>query len=112
MGRTHILPHEYGTVELGHLGGELGRCAGAGGGLGRGDEPGIGGIGRGGEDLWAGLKEPPNHPDRLLVGGLLGPRRGGVGRTMGRAPVESRGDREGRRRLGFLFVIFFGACDI
>ena len=58
----------------------------AGGGSGGGGVPGIGGIGRGGEDLWAGLKEPPNHPDRLLVGGLLGPRRGGEGASNGLGP--------------------------
>ena len=29
------------------------------------------------------LREPPNHPDRLLVGGLLGPRRGGRGARNG-----------------------------
>ena len=104
--------HEHRTGELGCSGSDLGRCAGAGGGSCGGDVPGIGGMGRGDDYLWAGLKGTPNHPDRLLVGGLLGPRRGGVGRTMGRAPVESRGDREGRRRLGFLFVIFFGACDM
>ena len=52
--------------------------------------PGIGGMGRGDDYLWAGLKGTPNHPDRLLVGGLLGPRRGGVGRTTGRAPERLR----------------------
>ena len=104
--------HENRTGALECSGSDLGRCAGAGGGSCGGDVPGIGGMGRGDDYLWAGLKGTPNHPDRLLVGGLLGPRRGGVGRTMGRAPVESRGDREGRRRLGFLFVIFFGACDM
>ena len=36
-------------------------------------------MGRGDDYLWAGLKGTPNHPDRLLVGGLLGPRRGGGG---------------------------------
>ena len=30
------------------------------------------------DDLRAGLQGTPNHPDRLLVGGLLGPRRGGL----------------------------------
>ena len=86
---THTT-HAHRTGELGHWGAESGRWAGARGGLGGGDVLGIGGMGRGGGDGRAGLKGTPNHPDRLLVGGLLGPRRGGGGRTTGRAPVETQ----------------------
>ena len=47
-----------------------------------------------------------NHPDRLLVGGLLGPRRGGKGSQLGRAPVETQegleGSAESLGKKGFL----------
>ena len=47
------------------------------------------------DDLWAGLQGAPNYPDRLLVGGLLGPRRGGGGASNGLSPGgDSR--RQGR----------------
>ena len=41
------------------------------------------------------LRGPPNHPDRLLVGGLLGPRRGG-GRGEQRAEPRWRLGETGR----------------
>ena len=69
--------HEHRTGELGHWSAESGRCAGARGGLGCGDVPDMGGKGGGDQDLREGLQGTPNHPDRLLVGGLLGPRKGG-----------------------------------
>ena len=55
------------------------RCTGAGGVEGSENGSGMGGMGRGYYDLLEGLKGTPNHPDRLLMGGLLGPRRGGTG---------------------------------
>ena len=85
--------HEHRTGELGHWSAESGRCAGAMGGLGCGDVPDMGGKGGGDQDLRAGLQGNPNHPDRLLLGGLLGPRWGVEGGSqLGRARVETRGD--------------------
>ena len=87
--------HEHRTGALGCSGSDLGRCTGAGGGSGGGDVPGIRGMGRGDDDLWAELRGPPNHPDRLLVGGLLGPRGAGEGASNGQSPgvdsTKSRG---------------------
>ena len=95
--------HEHRTGETGALGAESGRCVGAGGGSCGGDVPGIGGMGRGDDYLWAGLKGTPNHPDRLLVGGLLGPRRGGGGANNGQSPggVSRRQGRAAKARVSF-----------
>ena len=54
--------------------------------MGGGDVPELRGNGGDDDDLWAGLQGTPNHPDRLLVGGLLGPRRGGRGEGNGLSP--------------------------
>ena len=78
--------HEHRTGELGHWSAESGRCAGARGGLGCGDVPDMGGKGGGDQYLREGLQGTPNHPDRLLVGGLLGPRREGRGARNGLSP--------------------------
>ena len=82
MEGTHTMSG-HGTGALGHRGAESGRWAGARGGLGGGDVSELRGNGGEDDDLWAGLRGPPNHPDRLLVGGLLGPRRGVVVRDEG-----------------------------
>ena len=86
---THTT-HAHRTGELGHWGAESGRWAGARGGLGGGDVSELRGNGGEDDDLWAGLRGPPNHPDRLLVGGLLGPRRGVVDRD---APARKSGKK-------------------
>ena len=46
-GKDAHTTHEHGTGELGHSGGELGRCAGPGDGLGGGDVSELGGNGGG-----------------------------------------------------------------
>ena len=56
---------------------------GQGGGSGGRDVSELWGNEGGDADLRLGLREPPNHPDRLLVGGLLGPRRVGGARATG-----------------------------
>ena len=73
---THTT-NDHETGALGRWGADLMCCAGAGGAGGGGDGPVMGGMGWGDDDLWAGVQGTPNHPDRLLVGGLLGPRKGG-----------------------------------
>ena len=54
--------------------------------MGGGDVPELRGNGGDDDDLWEGLQGNPNHPDRLLVGGLLGPRREGRGARNGLSP--------------------------
>ena len=71
--RTNV----HGWDELGHWCGELVHCAGPGGVGATADVQEMGGKRGEDDDLRAGLQGTPNHPDRLLVGGLLGPRRGG-----------------------------------
>ena len=56
--------------------------------MGGGDVPELRGNGGDDDDLWEGLRGSPNHPDRLLVGGLLGPRRGVVDRDEGRRKLS------------------------
>ena len=91
------------TGELGHQGAESGRLAGARGWFERRGRVVLGGNGGEDDDLWEGLREPPNHPDRLLVGGLLGPRRGGEGASNGHSPgadsTKSRGAPPLMRKL-------------
>ena len=72
--RTNV----HGWDELGHWCGELVHCAGPGGVGATADVQEMGGKRGEDDDLRAGLQGTPNHPDRLLVGGLLGPRRGGA----------------------------------
>ena len=51
-----------------------------------GDVSDMRGKGGGDHDLWTGLQGTPNHPARLLGGGLLGPRGGGRGEGNGLSP--------------------------
>ena len=85
-GRDAHTTSTCGTGELGHRGAESERLAGAGGWFERRGRVVLGGNGGEEDDLWAKLREPPNHPDRLLVGGLLGPRRVGGGASNGQSP--------------------------
>ena len=72
-GRTNTGLVNWGTGALNQGAGQ-----GQGGGLGGGDVLKLGGNGGDDGDLREGLQGTPNHPDRLLMGGLLGPRRGGT----------------------------------
>ena len=95
MGRTHTRHTNTGLVNWAARAVDLGRCAGAGGGSGGGDVPGIGGMGRGDDDLWAGLR---NHPTTLTASwwaGYSGREGGGEGRATGRSPgADTRGEAQ------------------
>ena len=94
-GKDAHTTHEHGTGELGCSGSDLGRCAGAGGGSGGGDVPGIRGMGWGDDDLWAGLR---NHPTTLTASwwaGYSGREGGGEGRATGRSPGADSGEEKG-----------------
>ena len=88
---THTT-NDHETGALGRWGADLMHCAGAGGAGGGEDGPLMRGMGGKHEDLLAGLQGTPNHPDRLLVGGLLGPRKGGA---RGAQRAEPRGRLDG-----------------